>query len=288
MKRNPFVQRVPTGHRLPIVALAVLLSGCTVGVDQKSLLPDLKPPTAALEAPPGYTATAHSIPVGDLGTVSAVLLSPANPTGTIIFSGGSGWQMANGSRRVALLGQGTGVRILVYDYPGRGGTTVPATADALEKAGPLFLAAARQAGLIGPGPVVAHGFSFGGSQAAAMARNGGVDGLVLEATTADIDAMAGRMVPGGLKPFVRVRIDESLKAFDYVGHAAAAGVPVLLIAGTADTMVPPDLVAAFGETLAGRGLTVTTVTTSGNHGGALATAEGQAELNAFLKGLPRR
>ena len=30
-----------------------LLSGCTVAVDQKSLLPDLKPPTAALEAPPG-------------------------------------------------------------------------------------------------------------------------------------------------------------------------------------------------------------------------------------------
>jgi pimeloyl-ACP methyl ester carboxylesterase len=274
--------------RIRTVALAALLSGCTVAVDQKSLLPDLKPPTASLQAPPGYTLTAHSIPLGDLGAISAVHLTSATSRGTIIFSGGSGWQMANGSRRAAQLAEATGANIILYDYPGRGSTTVPATADALEQAGPGFVAALRTSGLIGPGPVIAHGFSFGGSQAAAMARNGGVDALVLEATTADIDAMAGRMVPGGLKPFVRVKIEDRLKAFDYAGHATAAGVPILLIAGTADTMVPPDLVAAFAADLAARGLQVTTVTTSGNHGGAFATAEGQAGLATFLNGLPAR
>jgi acetyl esterase/lipase len=130
--------------------------------------------------------------------------------------------------------------------------------------------------------------SFGGSQAAAMAGNGGFDGLILEGTTSDIAGVGRNFVPGIAKPFVRLRVDPALGRFDYLGYAVGAHAPILLIGAQGDRVVRPRNVSAFADLLRARGAEVTMVVVPGVHGTALRDAEARAALGRFVAAHSRR
>ena len=187
-------------HRVlaPVAALPLaLLAGCTAVIDQATFFPQAEPPPAAtLTPPPGYALSEAMLELPDLGNVHAVRLdNPASET-AIVYSGGNGSFVSVLSPVALALASATGADIILYDYPGRGGTSVPATIDASIATGPALLRELRRRGWIGGGPLFAYGMSFGGSQAAAMARVGGFDGLILEATAAAIEAVGRNFIPG--------------------------------------------------------------------------------------------
>ena len=198
-----------------LVVVASLLAGCTAVIDQSTFFPRAEPPPAArLVAPAGYTLTDAMLELPGLGRVHAVRLdNPASET-VIVYHGGNGNFVSDQSLRAAALAEATGADLILYDYPGRGGTTVPATIDASLATGPAMLAELRRRGWIGGGALFGYGLSFGGSQAAAMAREGGFAGLILEGTAADIRAVGRNFVPWIARPFVRLRIDPALGRFD--------------------------------------------------------------------------
>ena len=140
----------------------------------------------------------------------------------------------------------------------------------------------RRRGWIGRGPLFAYGFSFGGSQAAAMAREGGFDGLILEATTSDIAGVGRNFVPGIARPFVRLRVDPALARFDFLGYAVAARAPILLIGAEGDRVVRPRDLRSFAGLLRSRGAEVTLVSVPGEHGTALRDAEARAAVGRFV------
>jgi pimeloyl-ACP methyl ester carboxylesterase len=271
-------------------ALIAALAGCTAAIDQSSFFPRIEapPPGAGLLAPPGYALTDAMLDLPGLGSVHAIRLdNPASET-AIVYSGGNASFVSTSSRFAAALAAATGADLIFYDYPGRGGTNVPATIDASIATGPALVGELRRRGWIGGGPLFAYGLSFGGSQAAAMARGGGFDGLILEGTAADIAAVGRNFVPGIARPFVRLRIDPELRRFDFLGYAIAARTPILLLSSQGDDVVRPRNMRDFADQLRARGAEASLVTVAGGHGTALREAEARAAVGAFVERHSRR
>ncbi|WP_152997764.1 alpha/beta hydrolase family protein [Sphingomonas sp. HT-1] len=264
--------------------LALALCGCTVTVGQSSLLPAIQEkPRDAVAPLAGYSRQDRILTLPDLGNVHVVRLAkPGNRT-TILYSGGNRYLIAYTGNRLNELAAMTGADIVTFDYPDRGGTTVPKTTDALIAFGPALVAALRQEGWIGNGPLYAHGFSFGGAMASNMARTGGFSGLILEATAADIGAVARNMVPTLLKPFLWVKVSKEIRRYDYAGYALAARAPILVLAGSEDKTVRPRIVRRFAERLRSAGAAVTFVEVPGDHGKALASPQGREALQGFMR-----
>jgi pimeloyl-ACP methyl ester carboxylesterase len=269
-----------------VAALGLSLGGCTAVISQASFYPSasLAAPDAVLKVPDGYTATDAMVPLGELGAVRAVRLdNPASETAIIYSAGNEGFVDSEGtSRMAARLAEMTGADIILYDYPGRGGTTLPPTIAAAAAFGPAMMDSLKAEGWIGRGPVYAYGFSFGGAMAASLARSGGFAGLIIEGSAADYQAVGRDFVPGLAKPFVKLRLDPALNAFDYQGYVISARSPVLLLSGTRDKVVRPVRMREFQQALEAGGTTVTFAPVPVGHGGALEAAEGRAALTAFI------
>lgn len=267
-------------------AIGLSLGGCSATISQASFFPSnqLAAPDSVLKVPDGYTATNAMLALGELGSVRAVMLdNPASETAIIYSAGNGGFVDSDGtSRMAARLASVTGADIILYDYPGRGGTTLPATIDAAAAFGPAMMEALKGAGWIGRGPVYAYGLSFGGSMAASLARSGGLAGLIIEGSAADYQAVGRDFVPGLAKPFVKLRIDPALQRFDYLGYAQAARAPILLLSGTQDKVIRPARMREFAQALEAGGASVTFRAVPVGHGGALEAAEGREALAAFM------
>lgn len=267
--------------------LALSLGGCTAVVSQASFFPSasLAPPQAVLTVPGGYSATNTMLSLGDLGAVRAVRLdNPSSETAIIYSAGNGGFVDSEGtSRMAARLAEVSGADIILYDYPGRGGTTLPATIEAAAAFGPAMMDALKSSGWIGRGRVYSYGLSFGGSMAASLAQSGGLAGLIIEGSAADYQAVGRDFVPGLAKPFVKLRVDPALNAFDYLGYAVAARAPVLLLSGTNDKVVRPVRMREFAQALEAGGARVTFQPLPVGHGAALESPEGRAALAAFMQ-----
>ena len=271
-------------------ALLAALGGCTAVIDRSSFIPQSVPaPQAVLQTPPGYVMTEKMLDLPGLGQVHAVRLdNPASET-VIIYHGGNSSFVAGQSRGAAVMAAATGADFILYDYPGRGGTNLPTSIEATIAAGPALLSAFRHEGWIGRGPLFTYGFSFGGSQAAAMARDGaGFDGIILEGTASDLAAVGRGFVPWIAKPFVRVRVDPALSRFDYFGYVVSARAPVLLISSRKDRVVRPRIMRDFAAHLRAEGRTVELVEIPGGHGSAINEEAGRAAISAFIGRLSRR
>lgn len=269
--------------RLLLTALAAtaLLGACAVQVDESSLIPEMRPPDSdiILQLPTGYARTDALAPVETLGVVHVVRLDRADNVATVIFAGGSGHFTSAASRRLARLAEITRADIITFDYPGRLGTTLPRTSNALTAMGPALVRYFRQSGWIEDGPVYAYGFSFGGASASNIARSGDFAGLILESTSSDIVAMGRNMVPPLARPLVRLQVDDDLAAFDYFGFAVAARAPIVLLAAREDAQADLETVHAFGARLRAAGADVTVVDTPGGHGDALYTEEAATAIS---------
>ena len=268
---------------LPLLA-ALALSGCSATINQASFFPQMNQSTTnRLTAPTGLAMTDELVELPGLGVMRVVRLDNPATEAAVIYSGGNGHFIDNDTADAAALARATGADVILYDYPGRGGTTVPATIDASIATGPALLSALRAKGWIGSGPLYAYGLSFGGTQAAAMARGGGFAGLMLEGTAADVEAVGRGFVPWYAKPFVSVKVDPGLNRFDTQAYALASGAPILLIANEGDTTVRPKLMRQYAERLRAGGAAVTLVGVPGGHGDGLEQPAALAAVSRFVR-----
>jgi pimeloyl-ACP methyl ester carboxylesterase len=270
--------------KLALLSMFALLSGCNAIIDQASFFPPaVEAPKAALAAPAGYSMEEALLDLPGLGKLHAVRLDNSASDATIIYSGGNHSFVSVLSPHAAALAKATGADLILYDYPGRGGTTVAPTIDASIETGLVMLRQLRERGWIGNGPLFAYGLSFGGSQAAAMVREGGFTGLMIEGSAADIVAVGRNFVPTIAKPFVKLKVDPALHRFDYLGYATAAKTPVLLISSRDDDTVRDRNMRDFAEQIKARGAPVTFVSVPGGHGTALGQPAALAAIKSFVE-----
>lgn len=270
------------------LGLFLAVGACSATINQSSFFPSesLRPPGDKLSVPPGYIASADLIDLPGLGAVRAVHLDNPRSDTTIVYSAGNGGfvDSLGTSQVVAALVAASGADIILYDYPGRGGTTLPATIPAAIAVGPLMIERFKRRGWLGKGPSYAYGFSFGGSMAAAMARVGGFSGLIIEGSASDYEKIGRDFVPRVARPFVRLKVSPELKQFDYFGYAVAARTPILLLSSRDDGVVRPVHMQNFAEQLTAQGAQVVFQSTPGGHGAALASVEGRTAVKSFIDG----
>lgn len=260
------------------------LGGCAATIGQSSFFPQAaSSPGTTLAAPSGYGLEDAVIALPELGRVHAVRLDNPASDATIVYAGGNMSFVSGQSSTAAALAKATGADIILFDYPGRDGTDMPATVDSWIGFGPSFVKALTARGWVGRGPLFLYGLSFGGSQAAGMARSAGAAGVIIEGSAADIASVGRNFIPGVAKPFVRLKVDPDLARFDYLGYVAAAKAPVLLIASEQDKVVTPKNMLAFADQLRARGVQVTTIIVPGAHGSALRQPKALEAVKAFIE-----
>lgn len=272
-------------RKLFALGLLAALGGCTAVIDQGSFFPAdvAETPGSVLRAPAGTSLEHAMLELPGLGIVHVARMDRPGTDAAVIYSLGNGGYVSEESLRAGALSEATGADVILYDYPGRGGTTVPGTIDAAIATGPALVSALKSKGWIGRGPLFAYGLSFGGSQAAAMAREGGFDGLIIEGSAADIAAVGRNFVPALARPFVRLKVDPALGRFDYRGYAVAANAPVLLISSADDKIVRPRNMRDFADQLRAAGRDVTFVSVPGPHGTALRDVRTREAVAAFVR-----
>jgi pimeloyl-ACP methyl ester carboxylesterase len=142
----------------------------------------------------------------------------------------------------------TNADVFVFDYPGYGDTPGPANAANFEASSTALtsyigtLAANR--------PLVFWGHSLGGFVCARLAAaTPQADGLVLETTAPNAQAVAKAWTPSYARLIVRTQVVPSLASYDVVALAAQVKGPVLVLGAAKDGVLPVTLARQVADGL---------------------------------------
>lgn len=154
---------------------------------------------------------------------------------TVFYLHGNAGNLADRAARFTrFLDRGLG--LVAVGYPGSSGSAGAQSPEAVQAAADT--AYAGLGALVGDGPVVIYGESLGTGVALATAQGAArmPDGIVLEAPYTGILDVAGRMYPSMAS--LLERLDEPWPSRQII---ATLDVPMLLLHGTQDDLIPPDM-----------------------------------------------
>jgi uncharacterized protein len=233
---NSFLERrvdVTTVLKAVVVIAGVwaLLTGLLFA-GQRSLLyfPDTRSPDPAPLIAAGFAPL--SVRAGEVA-LAAWFKPPRSAGGlTVVLFQGNGGHLGNRLFAVEpLLREGYGV--LLAPYPGYGGNPGRPTEASLYAAGEGILDALVARG-IATERVVLWGESLGGGIATRLAAERRVAGVILQAPFTSVPDRAQE-----LYPFVPARL-LTLDRFDNLSRIAEIGVPLLIVHGTDDSIIPAE------------------------------------------------
>ena len=256
--------------------LAVLAAACTVEVDERDVFaPQAKVPSWGdqpndgiageryLADPTDYPFAEHGLrahvrhAVTDGVQTSLVSLAQSDAAGRplIVHCFGNGsdrWRTGlKYGHKVLPYGD-----VLLFDYPGYNGAAGEPTPAAFERQADVL--AAHVQGAYRDRPRAYWGHSLGGFVCAEVAaRDAEAAALILETTAPDVRAAADAWVPWYARPFVRLRIADSLMAYDTPRTAAGVDAPVLVIGAGRDDVLPVRLSRQLRDRLEALGADVT-------------------------------
>ena len=179
------------------------------------------------------------------------------PVPTVLFFYGNGSKAAD-TVWVARELQARGLSVVVLEYPGygmSGGSPSEASIDAAALAAYDHVAAKP-----GVAAIVPLGVSLGGAVAAEVAAERPVAGLVTMSTFTSMDAMGRRLVP--VLPMSLV-LPSHFRSDEQVARAAADGVPMFILHGDRDTLIPHAMSDELAAIALEHGAAVTRRTVAG-------------------------
>lgn len=221
---------------LTIVALCYLgLMGAAYALQRSVLFPA---PRSPLQEPPHRPGFRRLAPPG--GPVVDVLHLPAAPgQPTMVHFHGNGEQIAY----LVELGEALherGVGFMAVEYPGYGTNPGTPTEEGLYRAAEVALAELRASG-VGPEATVLSSRSVGGGVAVEMAKRGHGARMVLLAPFTSVVDMANLAFPFlPTRLLVRDRFDNAAKA-------PGITVPVLILHGDQDEIIPVEMGQRLGR-----------------------------------------
>ncbi len=247
-------------------------------------------PPEGQELENGAVLRVRAVQAGRLGRVQIVQIDRDAAAATLIVSGGLGWLAGSDPvARLTALAAAAQADLLVFERPDADGTHIWPSVEALERDGPRLVAALRAAGLV-EGPLIAHGFSLGGAKAVALAQGRGkkgrrdqVDGVIIETAAPAMGRLGEDMLPGPLKPFVKLRLEDEMKLAKWRKTLKQARVPVLVLAAAGDRIATPALMQDLGRRLMRDRVAASMVTVSAGHAAASETAEGASAVRDFVR-----
>lgn len=231
----------------PIMLAAMMLTGCTtmqIG-ESNFIRPD--PPAAKASAPrldvpallPAARVSDEEVATADGAILRGVIAQQPGSGVTVLYFGGNAFHLDRDGAALLPLLASCGVGVAVFDYRGYGRSSgAPTVATMAADAVRLFDHTSART----RGPVIVHGQSLGSFMAAHVVRQRPqAGGLVLEATSTNVQDWAQANVPWYARPFVRIEIAPSLRAADNVAAVAGYRGASLVLAGERDRTTPPAL-----------------------------------------------
>lgn len=179
------------------------------------------------------------VPVGEAGWIAVQHLPNPDAELTILFSHGNAEDLGHGQAFLRAL-QRAGFAVIAYDYRGYGRSSggLPTERRAVEDAEAVYGYAVEELG-VRPERLILHGRSLGAGPALALATRHPAAGVVLESAFTSTYRVVTR---APLLPLDR---------FPNLARVRALEIPVLVIHGTRDRVIPPShgraLFAAAGE-----------------------------------------
>ncbi|MEU4248920.1 alpha/beta fold hydrolase [Amycolatopsis sp. NPDC026612] len=218
---------------LVAVVLVVLLTAALWALQRRLIyLPDTTPVPAAASVLPG--AEDVRLRTADGLELGAWYVRPPGrePTATVLVAGGNGGNRAGRAPLAAKLAQ-AGLAVLVFDYRGYGGNPGDPSEDALAldvRAAHRFLTEERR---IPPGLLIFYGESLGCAVVTELALEHPPAGLLLRSPFVDLPAVGAEIYP-----YLPVRL-LLRDRFPVKEEAARLRVPVVVVVGGRDSIVPP-------------------------------------------------
>ncbi|MES2758281.1 MAG: alpha/beta fold hydrolase [Pseudomonadota bacterium] len=231
---------------VPILPAALLLSACTtmqigernfIRPDKQVSAADARLDVRALL--PAARVSDEEIATPDGAVLRGIIAQPPGAAVTVLYFGGNAFHLDRHGAGLLPLLASCGAGIAVFDYRGYGRSSgAPTVATMAADAVRAFdHVSARH-----PGRVIVHGQSLGSFMAAHVVRQRPqAAGLVLEATSSNVQDWAQANVPWYARPFLQIEIDESLRAADNVAAVAGYRGAALVLAGERDRITPPAL-----------------------------------------------
>lgn len=197
----------------------------------------------------------------------------------VVYFGGNDFRIRRHADRLRP-GFPAGTAVIMFDYPGRGGTTGDPDPDCFIKASE---AVARWMAASHAGPLALHGFSFGGFMASEISRTVPTDLVVLEATAVSAEDWA-RGTTGVAGSIIPVRMPEALRGYDNARALANSQAHIWVVVGVDDRTAGVARSEVLFQQLQAAGRNVSLSKYPGGHGSAFSTSEARADYAAQLVG----
>jgi len=165
------------------------------------------------------------------------LLKHPQARATLVYFGGNTEYVDFSGKTLQKLA-GFRLNVLMVDYRGYGASAGSPSINTFFTDGRSVLRYAQTRPDLQGLPLIVYGFSLGGYAAAYAASHEPCSALVLEATGTNVKDWTSLMLPWYYKPFVRIRIDEKLKAIDNTAGIKKFHNPLLVMGGKADSQAP--------------------------------------------------
>ncbi len=238
-------------NALCLVLFALMVAGCDAGcasvdVAERDVLPAQRAESsrsavseAASAAFPGVAYEELAIEAADGTALYGALLRQPDADLTILHFGGNGFTVERLGVATARALLPLGVNVVLVDHRGYGWSDGEPSVSGLQS--DALMVFDRVAALPNVGGVVVHGLSLGSFIAGYVGANRDAAGVVLEASATTPEEWAEARVPLFYKPFVRIRVEESLQAIDNRAAVERITEPLLLLVGDEDEVTPPVL-----------------------------------------------
>jgi hypothetical protein len=230
--------------RAPLLVALLAVAGCTVQVDERSLIrPVAAPPLTAqavAAAAPGLVMEQHRILASDGTPLNAVLLRRPGAQVTILYFGGNQFTVGQIGPFAARALTPLDANVMLVDYRGYGQSGGSPTAAKLMSDGlDAFDYLAALPGM-DRGNIVVHGQSLGSFVAGHVAAERDSAGVVLESSVTTTEDWVR-----GQSGIMRVRLAPELAGQGNQRNIGRIAEPLLILVGARDTTTPPAMSQAL-------------------------------------------
>jgi uncharacterized protein len=224
-----------------LTASTLLLASCVhVSVRTDTMMTPDDPPTLA-QLPAGYVIDGEILQSTNNTPISVTYAHRPGNTTVLVFFGGDVFHVSLEGGEVLRTFAPLGVDIVMFDYPGYGGSPGEQTIQTIRDAALTVYDRLDALNWADSHHRVLYGFSLGGFIAPHVAQGRRVDGLILEATAPSVAAWVDSMIPWYAGAFVKADIDPALAALNTPTALAHFSGKVLVLASTNDKQAPPQL-----------------------------------------------
>lgn len=219
-----------------IIMLSVI--GCTtIEITESDAFDSHRTITPATFDVNAFNFSPHTIETSDGERLDAWFLQRDDAVATVLYLGGNGFLMVK-SRPVIQAYATLPVNLLLIDYRGYGLSTGDPTVRGVQEDARSAFRFINSDAVPQTDKIFVHGHSMGSFLTAILTEENEVDGYILESPVTEVDRWTKRLVPWALRPFVRFKIDEDVKAQSNSERVASITTPLLIMGGTSDDVTP--------------------------------------------------